>query len=149
MVTLLVKNILLKKQREENPMLNSPKYNFPKADTVIITETNYGEVIGKKYISNPEVESAIQEVNKILQNLQTKNPNVTETEATEIINAEFINLQTQNPSQWKNITRNLLNPERWLQGGKAALVATAEHYVDNSVIYKAGLAFLDKFSEQS
>jgi hypothetical protein len=28
-------------------------------------------------------------------------------------------------------------------------VATAEHYVDNSVIYKAGLAFLDKFSEQS
>lgn len=130
-------------------MSNSSKYNFPKADTVIITETNYGEVIGKKYSTDPEVKSAIKEVLKLLQNLQTNHPNVNETEATEIINAEFINLQTQNPSQWQNITRNLLNQERWLQGGKAALVATAEHYVDNSVIYKAGLAFLDKFSEQS
>ena len=130
-------------------MSNSSKYNFPKADTVIITETNYGEVIGKKYSTDPEVKSAIKEIIKILQNLQTNHPNVSETEATEIINAEFTTLQTQNPSLWKNITSNLLNPERWLQGGKAALVATAEHYVDNSVIYKAGLAFLDKFSEQS
>jgi hypothetical protein len=48
-------------------MSNSPKYNFPKADTVIITETNYGEVIGKKYASDPEVKSAIQEVIKLLQ----------------------------------------------------------------------------------
>lgn len=74
---------------------------------------------------------------------------MSEAEATEIINAEFINLQTQNPSQWQNLKQQLLNKERWLQGGKAALEATAEHYVDNSVIYKAGLAFLDKFSEQS
>jgi internalin A len=130
-------------------MSNSSKYNFPKADTVIITETNYGEVIGKKYSTDPEVKSAIKEIIKLLQNLQTNHPNVTETEATDIINAEFTTLQTQNPSQWHNITKNLLNQERWLQGGKAALVATAEHYVDNSVIYKAGLAFLDKFSEQS
>jgi internalin A len=137
------------KQREENSMSNSSKYNFPNAKNVFITETNLGEVIGEKYATDPEVKSAIQEVIKLLQNLQTNHPNVSETEATEIINAEFINLQTQNPSQWQNITRNLLNPERWLQGGKAALVATAEHYVDNSVIYKAGLAFLDKFSEQS
>ena len=130
-------------------MSNSPKYNFPKADTVIITETNHGEVIGKKYATDPEVKSAVKEVIKLLQKLQTNHPNVSETEATEIINAEFTTLQTQNPNQWQNIKRDLLNPERWLQGGKAALVATAEHYVDNSVIYKAGLAFLDKFSEQS
>jgi hypothetical protein len=149
MVTLLVKNILLKKQSEENSMSNSSKYNFPNADTVIISEISHGEIIGKKYAADPEVESAIEEIDKILQKLQTNYPNVSETTATEIINAEFTTLQTQNPSQWQNITRNLLNQERWLQGGKAALVATAEHYVDNSVIYKAGLAFLDKFSEQS
>ena len=137
------------KQREENSMSNSSKYNFPNAKNVFITETNLGEVIGEKYATDPEVKSAIQEVIKLLQNLQTNHPNVSETEATDIINAEFTTLQTQNPSLWKNITSNLLNPERWLQGGKAALVATAEHYVDNSVIYKAGLAFLDKFSEQS
>ena len=137
------------KQREENSMSNSSKYNFPNAKNVFITETNFGEVIGEKYATDPEVKSAINEVIKLLQNLQTDHPNVTEAEATEIINAEFTTLQTQNPNQWQNITRNLLNQERWLQGGKAALVATAEHYVDNSVIYKAGLAFLDKFSEQS
>ena len=139
------------KQRfyEEDSMSNSSKYNFPNADTVIISEISHGEIIGKKYATDPEIKSAIQEVIKLLQNLQTNHPNVAQTEATEIINAEFTTLQTQNPSQWQNITRNLLNPERWLQGGKAALVATAEHYVDNSVIYKAGLAFLDKFSEQS
>ena len=137
------------KQREENFMSNSSKYNFPNAKNVFITETNLGEVIGEKYAADPEVKSAINEVIKLLQNLQTNHPNVSETEATDIINAEFINLQTQNPNQWQNITKNLLNPEHWLQGGKAALVATAEHYVDNSVIYKAGLAFLDKFSEQS
>ena len=130
-------------------MSNNREYNFPKADTPILIETNYGEVIGKKYASDPEVESTIEEIDKLLQNLQTNHPNVSETEATDIISAEFINLQTQNPSLWKNITSNLLNPERWLQGGKAALVATAEHYVDNSVISKAFLAFLDKFSEQS
>jgi internalin A len=137
------------KQREENSMSNSSKYNFPNAKNVFITETNLGEVIGEKYATDPEVKSAIKEVIKLLQNLQTNHPNVTQTEAIEIINAEFTTLQTQNPSLWKNITSNLLNPERWLQGGKAALVATAEHYVDNSVIYKAFLAFLDKFSEQS
>jgi len=137
------------KQREENSMSNSSKYNFPNAKNVFITETNLGEVIGEKYATDPEVKSAIKEVIKLLQNLQTNHPNVTQTEAIEIINAEFTTLQTQNPSLWKNITSNLLNPERWLQGGKAALVATAEHYVDNSVISKAFLAFLDKFSEQS
>jgi internalin A len=138
-----------KKFHEENSMSNSSKYNFPNAKNVFITETNLGEVIGEKYVSDPKTDSAINEVLKLLQNLQTNHPNVSQTEATEIINAEFINLQTQNPNQWQNIKRDLLNPERWLQGGKAALVATAEHYVDNSVIYKAGLAFLDKFSEQS
>ena len=120
---------------------NIDNLNFAQGDKNIL--------IGKKYATEPEFKSAIKEILKRLQNLETNHPNVSETEATEIINAEFINLQIQNPNQWQNITKNLLNQERWLQGGKAALVATAEHYVDNSVIYKAGLTFLDKFSEQS
>ena len=136
------------KQRshEENPMSNNFYGNIGNLN---LAQGDKNILIGKQYAADPEIKSAIKEVLKLLQNLQTNHPNVTQTEATEIINAEFINLQTQNPSQWQNITRNLLNPEHWLQGGKAALVATAEHYVDNSVIYKAGLAFLDKFSEQS
>jgi hypothetical protein len=134
------------KQREENAMSNNFYGNI---DNLNFAQGDKNILIGKQYTTEPEFKSAIKEVIKLLQNLQTNHPNVTQTEATEIINAEFINLQTQNPNQWQNITKNLLNQERWLQGGKAALVATAEHYVDNSVIYKAGLAFLDKFSEQS
>jgi internalin A len=142
------------KQREENSMSNNfygniNNLNFSKGDNNNNLIGNNNIISSNQFVTDPEVKSAIQEIIQLLQNLQTNHPNVSEAEATEIINAEFINLQTQNPSQWQNITRNLLNPERWLQGGKAALVATAEHYVDNSVIYKAGLAFLDKFSEQS
>ena len=134
------------KQREENSMSNNFYGNI---DNLNFAQGDKNILIGKKYATEPEFKSAIKEILKRLQNLETNHPNVSETEATEIINAEFINLQIQNPNQWQNITKNLLNQERWLQGGKAALVATAEHYVDNSVIYKAGLAFLDKFSEQS
>ena len=142
------------KQREENSMSNNfygniNNLNFSKGDNNNNLIGNNNIISSHQSVTDPEVKSAIQEIIQLLQNLQTNHPNVSETEATEIINAEFINLQAQNPSQWQNITRNLLNPEHWLQGGKAALVATAEHYVDNSVIYKAGLAFLDKFSEQS
>jgi internalin A len=134
------------KQREENAMSNNFYGNI---DNLNFAQGDKNILIGKQYATDPEFKSAIKEILKRLQNLENNHPNVTEAEATEIINAEFINLQIQNPNQWQNITKNLLNQERWLQGGKAALVATAEHYVDNSVIYKAGLAFLDKFSEQS
>lgn len=134
------------KQREENSMSNNFYGNI---DNLNFAQGDKNILIGKKYATEPEFKSAIKEILKRLQNLETNHPNVSEAEATEIINAEFINLQTQNPSQWQNLKQQLLNKERWLQGGKAALVATAEHYVDNSVIYKAGLAFLDKFSEQS
>jgi internalin A len=41
-----------------------------------------------------------------------------------------------------------LNCDRWFNGGKAALSETAKHYVDNSVILKAGLAFLEGFSAE-
>jgi internalin A len=34
---------------EVNPMSNSPKYNFPNADTVIISEISHGDVTGKKH----------------------------------------------------------------------------------------------------
>jgi internalin A len=134
---------------EDNSMSNTSKYNFPNADTVIITETNHGEVIGKKYATDPEVKSAIKEVIKLLQNLQANHPNVNETEATDIINAEFTALQTQNPNQWQNLKQQLLNKECWLKGGKAALVAATEHYIDDNVFYKMILAFGDEFSANS
>jgi internalin A len=133
---------------EDNSMSNSSKYNF-NSKNVFITETNLGEVIGEKYASDPEVKSAIKEVIELLQSLQTNHPNVSETEATDIINAEFTALQTQNPNQWQNLKQQLLNKECWLKGGKAALIAATEHYIDDNVFYKMMLAFGDEFSANS
>ena len=133
-------------------MSNSAKYNFPKADTVTIVETNQGVVIGKKYVKNvnsdPQLNAAINTISELLQNLAKQHPEpVTQTEAENIITVAFTELQTQNPQRWQTISQNLLDPERWLQGGKAALVATADHYLNDHVIGKAGIAFLDEFSK--
>lgn len=42
--------------------------------------------------------------------------------------------------------QQLLNPERWLNGGKATISEISKHYTENSVFLKAGVAFLDGFS---
>ena len=128
---------------EDNPM--SKNFN---AQNMQYIENNYSEVNWNKYSSDSDVKQSVDKILEMLKQLAQKYPNITETEAENIVNVEFTTLQTQNPKQWQNITQNLLNKERWLQGGKAALIATTDHYLDKSVIYKAGLAFLDKFSEQ-
>ncbi len=82
----------------------------------------------------------------ILIELQQKYPSATEAEAQEIIEAEFAEIRTKQPTKWQTFRQQLLNRERWFNGGKAALSETAKHYVDNNVFYKVGLAFLDGFS---
>jgi internalin A len=41
----------------------------------------------------------------------------------------------------------LLNKERWFNGGKAALSKAAKHYLEGNVFYKVGVAFMDSFSD--
>jgi internalin A len=126
-------------------MSEASKYSI-KAEIVQIIENNPGEVIAKKYASDPDFIEALTEITQILQKLQQKHPNATEAEAQDIIEAEFTEIKINQPTKWQKFQRQLLNPTRWLNGGKAALSETAKHYVDSNVFYKAGLAFLDGFS---
>ncbi len=99
---------------------------------------------------NPEEDNhKLTEILQILQRLQHQHPTATAAEAPEIIEAEFTEIQAQQPSKWQTFRQQLLNRERWLDGGKAALNETAKHYAENSVVYEAGLAFLDAFSNDT
>jgi len=116
------------------------------AEVVQYIVDNSGEVIAKKYANDPALLQTINEITQVLANLQKAHPTATEAEAKDIIEAEFKEIQNNQPNRWKNFRKQLLNSERWMKGGKAALSETAKHYVENSVILKAGIAFLDEFS---
>ncbi len=109
-----------------------------------------GEV--KNQIINPpppNLEPILSEIAQMLSTLQQNHPTATPAEAEDIIEVKFEEIRTNQPRKWQMFRQELLNRERWLNGGKAALSETAKHYVDkveNAVFYKAGLAFLDGFS---
>lgn len=107
-----------------------------------------GNVEGDQTINptQPNLDATLTEIAQILARLQQNHPTATPTEAEDIIEAEFTEIQNNQPHKWQIFRQQLLNRERWFNGGKAALSETAKHYVDNSVILKAGLAFFDGFS---
>lgn len=126
-------------------MSNSGKYSI-KADVVNITETNLGEVIGKKYASDPSIKNALDEIINKLTELNNKYPNVSGTTATEIINAEFRGIQKNQPEKWE-IIKQIFNGKRWLNGGKTALIKIGEHYSENNVFCKAVVGFGEGFTD--
>ena len=133
------------RNKEESEMSNSGKYSI-KADVVNITETNLGEVIGKKYASDPSIKNALDEIINKLTELNNKYPNVSETTATEIINAEFRGIQKNQPEKWE-IIKQIFNGKRWLNGGKTALIKIGEHYSENNVFCKAVVGFGEGFTD--
>ena len=96
--------------------------------------------------SQQMLNETLSEIIGIFRDLQRKYPNSTEAEAKDIIEAEFKEIKTQQPKKWQTFRGQLLNPERWLNGGKSALSETVKHYLENNVFSKAGIAFLDGFS---
>jgi len=142
----LIDDIIKTSSRSTNPM--SDRNINIKADVFQYFENNSGEVIGKKYANDPAFKDALSEIVQILKTLQQNHPTATEEEASDIIEAEFKEIKVNQPNKWQNFQRQLLNPERWLKGGKAALSETAKHYLEDSVFAKASLAFLDEFSAE-
>jgi hypothetical protein len=130
-------------------MSETSKYAI-NATTVQITEQNHGTIIGTQntYESNPELASTIADLKTLITELQTKHPNITtETEALEIIDAEFTEI-TQNPShKFNKLGKQILNPERHFQAGKATIVEVLKKKLDQSLIATAIVTYLDKFSE--
>ncbi|WP_448599230.1 hypothetical protein [Thermoleptolyngbya sp.] len=54
-------------------------------------------------------------------------------------------MQLHQPDRWKLLRQQLLNRERWFNGGKAALVEAAQS-LSNTVGLNVLIAFLDGFS---
>jgi vesicle coat complex subunit len=130
----------------DNSEQQASKYSFPKAEVVQIVENNQGgEVIAKKYVKDPQQVQALSDAILILQTLQNAHPLVTQAQAHDIIDVQFREIQANEPQRWQLLQRQLLNRERWLNGGKAALVEAAQTLADKLWL-NVFIAFLDGFS---
>lgn len=135
-------------------MANEPKNNFSGANfnaPVNFGNNPTGDFIATQnnYTTDPEVQSAIVELQVILTQLQTQHPRVTsETQAIAIIDAEFTEIKQSQTHRLVTLRKQLLNPERHLQAIKAALGEVMKHCLEESVWVKAGLTYFDKLSEK-
>ena len=111
-------------------------------------ENNPGQVIGKQETVSPMMKKSVDEITIILKRLEEEYPTVTESDARKIIEVEFEEIRTNQPIKWNMLKKQLFNPERWLNGGKTAFLKAMEHVAEDSVFGKAGVGFLEGFSEE-
>lgn len=105
-------------------------------------------VTQNNYTTNPQLETALQDLKNTLAELQKQHPNVTqEAEAIEIIEAEIAELSPVG-SKLSLLWQQLLNPKRHLQASKAGVMEMAKHYLDESAFGKGAIAYLDTLSSK-
>lgn len=112
--------------------------------------TIQGDQIGTQYRSaqDPEVAKAIANMQSLIAQLQAQHPNVTtETEALAIIDAEFTEIRRSPNHRLVALRQQILNPERHSQAIKATLGEVAKHYLEENLLAKATITYLDKLSE--
>ena len=131
-------------EQQEDTMSDNRTFNF--YGNTQYHEKNQGEANFNKYASDASINNALDEIKNILNGLNNKYPNVNETEATEIINAEFTDIQHHQPQKWA-IMKHIFDRKRWLNGGKTALIKLGEHYSENNPFCKALVGFGEGFSE--
>ncbi|MDA0269344.1 MAG: hypothetical protein O3A14_20895 [Cyanobacteria bacterium] len=110
-----------------------------------------GDQIGtqKQYAHDLDVKAAISNLQTLLTQLQAQHPNVTtETEALAIIDAEFTDIKQSPNHRLTTLRQQILNPERHAQAIKATVGEVAKHYLEESVLAKAAITYLDKMSEE-
>lgn len=147
-VQTLVSDISKGGSKLNKKMSDVSRKNEFKAEVIQYFETNSGQPIGKQVVESPILKKSVDEIYQILKNLQENYPTATEAEAVDLIEVEFEEIRISKPAKWKLILRQLLEPDRWFSGGKSALLATMGHFVEESVFGKAGVAFLEGFSEE-
>jgi hypothetical protein len=138
-------------------MNNSSKYNFPNVQKVQIFEQV--DTYIENQDSSEEISKALLEeiadLQQLIADLELQHPNpAEETAALEIVDNALTTMQTQQPDRWQKIRhqttilkQQLLNPDRHLQASKATLVEVTKAAWEKSLIVKAVITYLDKFSE--
>jgi predicted NACHT family NTPase len=116
--------------------------------TIIGTQNNY-------FNTDEVFRRETAELHQFIAELEVKHSNIqTQAEADEILNAEIVAVQTESPSwqtlrhQMTLLKRQLLNPERHLQAGKATLVEITKTIYEKSLLLKAIITYIDKLSEE-
>lgn len=130
-------------------MTEPSKYNFPKAEKVQIFERVETYIESQQnHAVDPEVEAAIANLQTLITQLQVQHPNVTtETEVLAIIDTEFTDIKQSPNHRLVTLHQQLLNPERHSQAIKATLGEVAKHYLEESLLAKVAITYLDKMSE--
>lgn len=134
----------VQKEEKLKIMSDGSKYNFPNAQKVQIFE-NVETYHEHNYAAQSDKSKAVAEIHQLLESLEHQYPTVTEAEAKNIIEAEIVNIQTHEPQRWQMLRKELLNRERWFNGGKAALVEATQTLADKLWL-NVLVAFLDGFS---
>jgi HEAT repeat protein len=135
-------------------MANQPKNDFSGATfqaPVNFGDNPTGNFIGTQnnYAADPEVQSAIADIQIMISQLQAQYPQVTtETQALAILDVEFTEIKQNQTHKLATLRKQILNPERHLQAIKAALGEVAKHYLEESVWAKTTITYLDKLSEE-
>jgi HEAT repeats len=146
-----------------NPMSetskNQPIFNIGQVGNINTGDVNIqGDQVGFQYNyfgTDPALAEQIADLQQIIADLEVQHPNPeSEAAALAIVDNALTTIQTQQPDLWQKIRRQttilkqqLLNPERHLQASKATLVEVTKAAWEKSLIVKAVITYLDKFSE--
>jgi len=105
------------------------------------------------YANDETLKQQTIELRQLVHQLQQTHQPTTEVQAAEIIDVEFREIQNTNPSRWQTIRkqlqllkRQLLNPESHFKATKATLAEVAKHYLEESLVSKALITYLDTMS---
>jgi hypothetical protein len=128
---------------------------LPKAKKVQVFE-QVDTYIENNYPKDETLKQQIPEVRQLVHQLQQTYQPTTEVQAAEIIAVEFREIQQTNPSRWQTIRkqlqllkRQILNPESHLKATKATLAEISKHYLEDSLMAKAAITYLDTLSAET
>jgi hypothetical protein len=133
--------------------MSDSKYQIQANNVQIVETTAGGDAVIHKYTNDPEIKAALGDILQWLQDLQQQHPNVTPKTAPDIINGEIVHIQQTQPNRWqkmrqqfRNLPKDLRDPQRLKQAGQAALVQVTTDLTDN-IFLNAFVAALDGLSE--
>ena len=131
----------------KSTMTDQPKVSMTFTGTVYGVA---GTVEGDQNIQvpSPHLDPAIAELQQLLQALQDQHPTpTTPADAEAIIEAEISQIQQHQPQRWATLKQNLFNRDRWLQGGKNAVVKLGEKFAADSYFGVAIVAIGEKLMD--
>lgn len=148
------------KKVSEQPkhVINAENY-YEKPERVVNTGKYYEKGThnhNHNYANDETLKQQIIELRQFVHQLQQTHQPTDESQAIEIIDVEVREIQKTNPTRWQKIQsqlqllkHQLLNPESHFQATKATLAEVAKHYLEESVVSKAVITYIDTLSADS